>query len=1663
MRRVFVLLAVVGLMLTVIPASGEPIVESAGVGAHLAQVAQVVEESPDDLDAKPLTTDIAGETGRWVAEIDAKADLSQEATIEDRDERLAAVRQSLLQTAQRTQTQVIRALEGANAPYEAFWLRNQVVFEGDQALADRISSIAGVSEVRPEVIYPLVRPVETEAAIAAAAGDPEWGVDKIGADEAWASGVTGGGIVVGNIDTGVEYTHPALVNQYRGNNGDGSFTHDHNWWDPSGICGDEPCDNVFHGTHTMGTMVGGDGPGPFTPDIGVAPGAKWIAAKGCEDLGCSESALLSSGEFMLAPTDLAGENPDPSLAPHIINNSWGSGPGDIFYQDIVTAWRAAGIFPVFSSGNPGPECGAGGSPGDFNESFSVGATDIDDLIADFSGRGPSVFGKVNPDVSAPGVDVLSAVPGEAYEIVSGTSMAAPHVAGAMALVLSASPELIGQAEETFDIVRRTAVNIVDTSCGGDADGDPNNVYGEGRIDAAAAVAVAATGGTLTGSITDVGSGTPLPGAEITAISDTFTGHGIADETGTFTLLLPEATYTVTASSFGYETAAAAGIVVTQDQTTVLDLQLEVLPTFTLSGRVFSAENGNPLRRVAVQALGTPVDPVFTNRSGRYSLTLPLGTYTIQASQGGCLEPATSEIVLDHHQGLDFQLGRKLDRFGHGCRPIGSDFDRVSTQSAVYGDDAYGRLLLPRPFTFYGEQFSELYLGTNGHLGFLDPFFSPFFNTEIPNSEDPNGAIYALWQDLIVDGSGQVLYDFGRTGAVRRATIEYRDVRPLGEDLPATFQVKVFSNDAVEIHWGAGVSSIGAGARATIGIESPGGDDALQYGFREPVAPTGGAVRFEVMANATITGVVTNANDGGPVEGALVVASPGGQNATTDADGRYSLRVIDGSYVVTASAEDYLSATESVEVGPDDEAVLDFALDAAQMEIAPEVFAVSAPLGGTASETLTVSNTGTAGLDWEIKERETAVTPPDLPPAPNVDGQAILRPLEWAPFALPEGAGVTQIPGVTFEGPLDEIIDDPDDDATSPPEITSVSAGSDGAEMSLQVDFAELPSELGGYVFLDIDQDPNTGIPAEALSGKPTQDVGMEFFVDMFTALDGVALVVDAVSFEIIAEVPVVVEGSSVRFDLPFELLGDDDGTLNVAMVLGDFFAPTDWAPDAGHGTIEPFRDAPWMSVDPVSGTTDAGGSQEVTVTFGGPDIAPGTYEGELVVRGNDPRTPQISVPVTLEVALPENFGSLTGTVTDSLTGEPVSGAALDLASDPTASTTSAEDGTYLLFGPEGDWDLEVSAGGYLPSSVTASVAAGVETTLDVVINPEVPVVTLEGDPPAFALAPDETASSSMTLGNAGFADLDFEIIEVEVPTALARPDRQRPEGVTSQTVGTSATAVTPNQGGGPVLVLMDALPWDSDALLQVLDAHTIPYDIVGSDGMGEVDFGAYQAVIVSNDQPQAFYNAYADNLTRLEEFAVRGGLVWVGAASAGFNGGSFGGTPLPGGATIVEEVFEDANDVLEPDHPAMAGVPNPFAGDAASHSTFLDLPEDALVITTGAGSGEPTMAEYRLGAGMVLGTAQTLEYAFEFGEDSGLILENLVPYVASFLPGGDAPWLTVAPVSGIVAPGESQELVASANTAGVDPGAYRAALFVITNDPSQSRLVIPVGLEVSSP
>jgi subtilisin family serine protease len=261
------------------------------------------------------------------------------------------------------------------------------------------------------------------------------------------------------------------------------FDHDYDWWDPAHVCpGGVPCDNVAHGTHVMGTMVG------RAPQnaIGVAPKAKWIAAKGCEGMSCSDANLVSSGQFMLAPTNRKGRRPRPGLRPDVVSNSWSVAGDNGFYQGVVDAWVASGIVPVFSGGGSGPSCGTIEAPASYLNSYGVGAFDASHAIAAFSSRGPSPFGgEIKPNIAAPGVNIRSSVPGDAYEIYSGTSTASPHVAGTVALMLGANPSLRGDVDALRTILDHSSVDSPDPRCGG-TDED-NDVFGEGRLDALAAV------------------------------------------------------------------------------------------------------------------------------------------------------------------------------------------------------------------------------------------------------------------------------------------------------------------------------------------------------------------------------------------------------------------------------------------------------------------------------------------------------------------------------------------------------------------------------------------------------------------------------------------------------------------------------------------------------------------------------------------------------------------------------------------------------------------------------------------------------------------------------------------------------------------------------------------------------------------------------------------------------------------------------------------------------------------------------------------------------------------------------------------------------------------------------------------------------------------------
>jgi subtilisin family serine protease len=317
--------------------------------------------------------------------------------------------------------------------------------------------------------------------------------------------------------------------------GEGSFDHNYNWYDlVNGLA--QPYDDNGHSTVTVGLMVGDDG---GANQIGVAPGAEWIAVKALDIGGSGSLADLHAAlDWMLAPTDLGGSNPDPDKRPQVGLNAWGiASDCDTEFQPDLQAWQAAGILPVFALGTWGPGCAALRSPSDLPEALTAGATDADDEIWGFSGFGPSCWGDIKPEVAAPGVDIRSSYKNGEYVVSSGTTRSAPHLAGTAAPVLSADPALDPVQVET--IITSTALCIQDLMCGGTACPDgANNIFGWGRIDAFEAVSLTVGGPDLPFDIpwlseTPV-SGTLAPGGGV-SVAVTFDTAGL--DAGTYLGLL----------------------------------------------------------------------------------------------------------------------------------------------------------------------------------------------------------------------------------------------------------------------------------------------------------------------------------------------------------------------------------------------------------------------------------------------------------------------------------------------------------------------------------------------------------------------------------------------------------------------------------------------------------------------------------------------------------------------------------------------------------------------------------------------------------------------------------------------------------------------------------------------------------------------------------------------------------------------------------------------------------------------------------------------------------------------------------------------------------------------------------------------------------------------
>jgi serine protease AprX len=458
-----------------------------------------------------------GEKTDFLVVFNKKADLSAAQYLRGQAAKTQFVVRQLQAQAAQSQAQALKILRQYDASANSLFLVNAIaVRQGDATLALALAALPEVQSIAadPWAQFDSPQP-EPNPLHAQERGTVEWGIEKIKATQVWNLGYRGQGITVGGADTGYDWSHPAINPKYRGWQGStGQVEHNYNWHDaihepsplnsdslnPCGFNTQQPCDDGLHGTHTMGTMIGDDGQGN---QIGVAPDAAWVGCRNMERGWGRPSTYIECFEWFLAPTDLNGQNPNPNRAPQVINNSWYcadiEGCNSLAVNELMRTaiinLKTAGVFVVVSNGNFGPDCSTTNiPPAYFAESFSVGATQINDTIAPFSSRGPITIDssyRIKPDVSAPGTGVRSCIPDSNYTWLSGTSMAGPHVAGVVALILSARPEFIGEVAIVETILRQTAISIDNGSqCGFSGGQTPNIAYGYGNIDALAAVELA---------------------------------------------------------------------------------------------------------------------------------------------------------------------------------------------------------------------------------------------------------------------------------------------------------------------------------------------------------------------------------------------------------------------------------------------------------------------------------------------------------------------------------------------------------------------------------------------------------------------------------------------------------------------------------------------------------------------------------------------------------------------------------------------------------------------------------------------------------------------------------------------------------------------------------------------------------------------------------------------------------------------------------------------------------------------------------------------------------------------------------------------------------------------------------------------------------------------
>lgn len=743
-------------------------------------------------------------------------------------------------------------------------------------------------------------------------------------------GITGQGVLVANLDTGVDGNHPALAARWRGL----TEPWQECWRDALGTNTTFPNDGNGHGTHVMGTITGRAVSGSDTTWIGCAPAARWIANNAINQgvSGAFDNDIIDAYQWFADPDSNSGTLDD---VPDVIQNSWGVFTG-LGYAQCFTLWNtvilnceAAGPVITWSAGN---ESTSGlRSPAIFSinatQIFSVGAVDATNYsapypLASFSSQGPTpctpaIPDNIKPEIAAPGVSVYSSIPGGGYSgSYSGTSMAGPHVAGVVALMREACPDC-----DPTTIKEAIMTTAIDAGYGPPGQ---DNQFGAGFINAYAAVLSVSNLGRVGGVVRDA-SNNPLAGARVKNASGQ--QQALTDVNGQYYLPLPEGTYSIEYTKFGYLPQTVAGVTIVEGDTVIRNVTLQTAPQGTVSGIVTDCF-GNPAAGATVEMLDVPVTPATANGSGFYSITLPQGTYDMRASGAGCGAQTVTGVVIGAATTQNFTLPwdprfecSAADAGGYvACEngdlngPTFSWFEispnagGPGTLSGITGDDTYSSFPLPFSFRLYGQNFTSVYVGSNGILTF-NSGVTTFTNQALPTSTLGH-AVVPFWDDLNPGSGGDISYYYH--AAENAFIVEFRAVHHYPSGSPETFQVWLYNvatnpgpngDSQIRIQY----QTVASGGSCTIGTQNGtianqyvynGALDANAQGLQNGRVITYGGTTTPVFG--TLQGTITSCQ-GGPAANATV-SFPGSfyPDIQANASGFYTLDVVPGTYNVRAA-------------------------------------------------------------------------------------------------------------------------------------------------------------------------------------------------------------------------------------------------------------------------------------------------------------------------------------------------------------------------------------------------------------------------------------------------------------------------------------------------------------------------------------------------------------------------------------------------------------------------------------------------------------------------------------------------------------------------------------------------------------------------------------------